>query len=82
MTCEYFSVQDGKVFCKAYGLINASLEKARECHLGNNACYEKATKILIVKIKEDLARRQGERERRLCSKLYFSDERSIPVSEF
>lgn len=44
MTCEYFSIKGGKLFCRVYGAIDSSPEKIEECHFNYGSCLKAARK--------------------------------------
>lgn len=64
MTCENFSKQNGKVFCKMYGVLEATPDKIRECQSDSYRCFQEANKSL-----KDSTRRSSQD---------FIDESCIP----
>lgn len=46
MACEYFSKQNGKAFCKIYGVLEATQDKIRECQSDFYRCHQEANKFL------------------------------------
>ena len=81
MTCPYFSMRNGKVFCNVYGLIEANQEKIQECHESYYVCFEEAN----VRLREEQDKARDEMvisaERRSRSIMEGEDIEDIP-SEF
>lgn len=53
MVCEYFSKQNGKLFCRVYGAIEATEDKIKECQSSPHDCYTKASQSLEGEIRRD-----------------------------
>jgi hypothetical protein len=54
MVCEYYSRKNGKFFCRAYGLIEVTEDKVRECQSNYDPCFEQA-KIFLKRQAERAA---------------------------
>jgi len=67
MTCPYFSMENGKVFCNVYGLIDVSKEKFVECHSCYPACFEEANAKLREEQDKALEEMARSVEGRFCS---------------